>query len=203
MSTRTRSLALLFLSLCLFLAVPEHGFGQVDRGGIVGLVTDQAGARVSGAQVKITNLAANQSSEVATDENGHYAADLLRIGSYSVTVEKAGFKKAVQPSVEVGVNQTARVDFNLQVGSASETIEVDGGRPVTADGSLVSARSRPSVAFPNFPSTAEILFSSRISVPARTGARRGRMSAGRCSKMSVRMKLSRSMDFAWRTITSF
>ena len=130
MSTRTRSLALLFLSLCLFLAVPEHGFGQVDRGGIVGLVTDQAGARVSGAQVKITNLAANQSSEVATDENGHYAADLLRIGSYSVTVEKAGFKKAVQHSVEVGVNQTARADFTLQVGSAAETIEVTGAAPL-------------------------------------------------------------------------
>jgi hypothetical protein len=128
MSTRMRSLALLLLSFCLLLA--PRGFGQVDRGGIVGLVTDPAGARVSGAKVKITNLAANQSSEVTTDESGHYAADLLRIGSYSITVEKPGFKKAVQPRLEVGVNQTARVDFTLQVGSATETIEVTAAAPL-------------------------------------------------------------------------
>ena len=127
MSARMRSLALLLLSFCLLLA--PRGFGQVDRGGIVGLVTDPAGARVSGAQVTITNLAANQSSEVTTDENGQYAADLLRIGSYSVTVEKPGFQKAVQPSVEVGVNQTARVDFTLQVGSATESMEVTAAAP--------------------------------------------------------------------------
>jgi hypothetical protein len=131
MSTRLRSSALLCVSvLSLVLVASREGFGQVDRGGIVGQVTDPAGAIVAGAQVKITNLGANQSSEVTTDANGHYAADLLRIGSYSITVEKAGFKKAVQPKVDVGVNQTARVDFTLQVGSATETMEVTAAPPI-------------------------------------------------------------------------
>src|SRR3954468_4721118 len=131
MSTRLRSSALLCVSvLSLLLVTSREGFGQVDRGGIVGQVTDPAGAIVAGAQVKITNLAANQSSEATTDANGHYAADLLRIGSYSITVEKAGFKKAVQPKVDVGVNQTARVDFTLQVGSATETMEVTAAPPI-------------------------------------------------------------------------
>ena len=131
MSTRLRSSALLCVSVfSLLLVTSRQGFGQVDRGGIVGQVTDPAGAIVAGAQVKITNLAANQSSEVTTDANGHYAADLLRIGGYSITVEKAGFKKAVQPRVEVGVNQTARVDFTLQVGSATETMEVTAAAPI-------------------------------------------------------------------------
>src|SRR5258705_4584803 len=96
---------------CLFLLNPSPLFAQVDRGGIVGLVTDPAGARVAGARVTVSNLATNQSIAVATDEQGHYAADLLRIGTYSVTVEKPGFQRAVQSSVEVGVNQTARVDI--------------------------------------------------------------------------------------------
>lgn len=131
MSTRMRSSALLLASLLgLLLAAPEHSFSQVDRGGMVGLVTDPAGARVSGAVIKITNLAANQSVEVTTDESGHYTADLLRIGSYSITVEKPGFKKAVQPSVEIGVNQTARVDFTLQIGSTTEMIEVTAAAPL-------------------------------------------------------------------------
>src|SRR3954469_7618993 len=131
MSPPLLSSSLLCVSvLSLLLVTSREGFGQVDRGGIVGQVTDPAGAIVAGAQVKITNLAANQSSEATTDANGHYAADLLRIGSYSITVEKAGFKKAVQPKVDVGVNQTARVDFTLQVGSATETMEVTAAPPI-------------------------------------------------------------------------
>ena len=50
---------------------------QVDRGSIVGLITDPAGARVFGAQVTVTNLAANQSATVTTDNNGEYTANLL------------------------------------------------------------------------------------------------------------------------------
>src|SRR2546430_7456185 len=63
---------------------------QVDRGGIVGVVTDPAGAVVAGAQVTVTNLETNQSTALNTDDQGNYAAKLLRIGMYSVAVEKAG-----------------------------------------------------------------------------------------------------------------
>ncbi|MGC2183322.1 MAG: carboxypeptidase regulatory-like domain-containing protein [Terriglobales bacterium] len=123
------SLIVLFLS-CLFLFNPSPLFAQVDRGSIVGLVTDPAGARVAGAQVTVSNLATNQSVVVASDEQGHYAADLLRIGTYSVTVEKPGFQRAVQSSVEVGVNQTARVDIALSVGSATESVQVTAAPPL-------------------------------------------------------------------------
>ena len=123
------SLIVLFLS-CLFLFNPSPLFAQVDRGSIVGLVTDPAGARVAGAQVTVSNLATNQSVVVTSDEQGHYAADLLRIGTYSVTVEKPGFQRAVQSSVEVGVNQTARVDIALSVGSATESVQVTAAPPL-------------------------------------------------------------------------
>ncbi|HLB90365.1 MAG TPA: carboxypeptidase-like regulatory domain-containing protein, partial [Terriglobales bacterium] len=83
---------------------------QVDRGNIVGTVSDPSGANVEGAKVVIRNLATDQSVEVTTDSSGAYAANLLRIGTYSVTVERQGFKKAVEPNVEVGVNQVVRVN---------------------------------------------------------------------------------------------
>src|SRR6202007_1009355 len=54
----------------------------------------------------------------------------LRIGRYSVTVEKAGFQKAVQANVDVGVNQTARVDIALQIGSATESVQVTTAPPL-------------------------------------------------------------------------
>src|SRR5437867_3509304 len=103
---------------------------QVDRGNIVGTVSDPSGANVEGAKVVIRNLATDQSVEVTTDSSGAYAANLLRIGTYSVTVERQGFKKAVSSSVEVGVNQVVRVDLNLQVGAATEVVEVTGTAPL-------------------------------------------------------------------------
>ncbi len=124
------SLAVILLLSCWLLTNSERLAAQVDRGSIVGLVTDPAGARVEGAQVTVTNLAANQSIVLTTDGAGQYAADLLRIGGYSITVEKSGFQKAVQSSVDVGVNQTVRVDIALRVGSATESVQVTGAAPL-------------------------------------------------------------------------
>src|SRR5947207_1738911 len=103
---------------------------QVDRGNIVGTVSDPSGANVEGAKVVIRNLATDQSVEVTTDSSGAYAANLLRIGTYTVTVERQGFKKAVEPNVEVGVNQVVRVNLRLQVGVATELVEVTGAAPL-------------------------------------------------------------------------
>jgi len=124
------SLSFVLLLFCWLLTNPDRLLAQVDRGSIVGLVTDPAGARVPGAQVTVTNLAADQSISVTTDEQGQYAADLLRIGTYSITVEKPGFQKAVQPNVDVGVNQTARVDIALLVGSIMESVQVTTTPPL-------------------------------------------------------------------------
>src|ERR1041385_2143593 len=103
---------------------------QVDRGNIVGTVSDVSGANVQGAKVLITNLATDQSVEVTTDGSGAYAANLLRIGTYRVTVERQGFKRAVEPNVEVGVNEVVRVNLTLQVGAATESVEVTGAAPL-------------------------------------------------------------------------
>jgi Carboxypeptidase regulatory-like domain len=124
------SLAVILLLSCWLLSNSNPLFAQVDRGGIVGLVTDPAGARVSGAQVTVTNLGTNQPVNVTTNENGQYAADLLRIGTYSITVEKQGFQKAVQSNVDVGVNQTVRVDIALRVGSINESVQVTTAAPL-------------------------------------------------------------------------
>src|SRR5438876_397901 len=126
MLSRNRFTAVLFASLM----IPASVVAQVDRGSIVGLVTDPAGARVAGAQVTATNVSTNQSVQVTTDDTGRYAADLLRIGTYSVSIEKHGFQKAVEPSVEVGVNQVVRVDIALKVGSASESVQVTAAPPL-------------------------------------------------------------------------
>lgn len=97
---------------------------QVDRGAIVGAVTDQAGARIAGAEVTVTNVQTNQPTKVISNDEGAFSANLLRIGTYSVSAEKKGFQKIIQQNVEVGVNQSVRVDLVLKIGSANETVEV-------------------------------------------------------------------------------
>src|SRR5579864_8504349 len=116
--------------LATAIVAPAKLTAQVDRGNIVGSISDPTGARVPGAQVTVTNLETNQATRVTSDGTGNYKVDLLRIGTYSITVEKGGFQRAVQPSVEVGVNQAARVDIALKVGSSSETVEVNAAPPL-------------------------------------------------------------------------
>src|SRR3989440_213055 len=127
-STASRALKLTFAFAVI--SCSSTLIAQVDRGNIVGTVSDPSGANVEGAKVVIRNLATDQSVEVTTDSSGAYAANLLRIGTYSVTVERQGFKKAVEPSVEVGVNQVVRVNLRLQVGAVTELVEVTGAAPL-------------------------------------------------------------------------
>ena len=137
---QNRFLALISAVVLIPLLALQPASAQVDRGGIVGTVTDAGGARVVGAVVTITNLSANQSTKVTTDDTGNFSANLLRIGSYSVLTEKEGFQKTVESNVEVGVNQVVRVDVTLRVGSAMETVQVSSTVPLlqTEESSLAA-----------------------------------------------------------------
>lgn len=127
---RPASRGFLIMAFFLCVLVPATLVAQLDRGSIVGTVTDPSGARIGGAQVTVTNLQTNQSNRVTSDSAGNYKADLLRIGSYSVSIEKQGFQRALVPSVDVAVNQSARVDFALRLGSVSQTAEVTAAAPL-------------------------------------------------------------------------
>src|SRR5881396_1863969 len=123
-----------FGSLVLLLFLPglaqSNLRAQVDRGGVVGTVTDSSRAVVPGVTVTITHVGTNQSTKLTTDVNGSYTANLLHIGTYTVTVEKEGFQKTVQSNLEVGVNQVVRVDLVLQVGEIRQTVEITGAPPL-------------------------------------------------------------------------
>ena len=103
---------------------------QVDRGGVVGTVTDSSRAVVPGVTVTITNVRTNQSTKLTTDVNGSYTASLLRIGTYTVTAEKEGFQKTLQSNLEVGVNQVVRVDLVLKIGEIKQVVEVIAAPPL-------------------------------------------------------------------------
>ena len=91
---------------------------------LVGLVTDNTGAAVPGVDITVTGVATNFERKVTTNDQGTYTIPFLPPGEYRLTVQKQGFQKISRENVHLEVNQTARLDFTLTVGSVTETVEV-------------------------------------------------------------------------------
>jgi hypothetical protein len=98
--------------------------GQQTTATMSGTVTDSSGAAVSGVAIKVTNLATNQTREAQTDSAGGYSIPFLAAGDYLVTVTREGFQAQKIDTVNLQVNQSARVDFSLQIGNVAETVDV-------------------------------------------------------------------------------
>src|ERR1700686_2249472 len=124
--------AVLQLALCLVVAgiFGVRLSAQTSYGTVAGTVTDASGAAVADAEVTITNSASGEKREQPTSGEGLYNFVNLIPGTYRVEVEKTGFKRAAHSDVIVDVDQTVRIDLTLQVGEASQTIEVTGETPL-------------------------------------------------------------------------
>src|SRR5438034_5642538 len=101
---------------------------QTFRGTILGTVTDSTGASIAGAAVAVKNVNTGLTRTVTTSEDGTYSAPELPIGTYTVTVEKAGFKQGVVSGLQVAVSSEVRADIALQPGEISQKIEVTGNQ---------------------------------------------------------------------------
>ena len=97
---------------------------QVDRAVLEGTVTDQSGAAVVAARVKILAVDTGISQEQPTNSNGYYRFSGLAVGRYSVTITHTGFKTKVIDDVILQVGQTRTLDATLAVGAPAERIEV-------------------------------------------------------------------------------
>jgi hypothetical protein len=116
-----RTVFALLLSSCLLFDVM---WAQVDTGSVYGLVTDQSGALMVGAKVTLKNESTGITRTVTTASNGTYTFSDVRVGSYTVTVEKQGFKTYSERGVAVAVTQSTKIDVSLQVGDVTEIVEV-------------------------------------------------------------------------------
>jgi hypothetical protein len=104
-------------------------WAQTPTAEFTGTVTDATGAVVGGARVTVTNLSTNLQRVITTNSAGVYDAPALPPGTYSVRVELAGFRSEVRNNIEVQVGQVARLNFTLQVGNVTETVEVQAEAP--------------------------------------------------------------------------
>src|SRR5260370_30785672 len=123
------------LLLCLFLTLPVAA--QTATAELNGSVTDASGAVVANAKVTATNAETNSVREVTTDQAGNYVITLLPPGIYNLAVEAKGFKRAHQNNFELRVNQRGEINVQLQLGPASEAVEVQAAAATLESPALV------------------------------------------------------------------
>jgi hypothetical protein len=117
----------LFLCLGIFALA---ALAQSDRGTITGTVADPAGAVVASVPVEAKSTTTGTVYPVATSGTGNYSIAELPVGTYDITVTAPGFKKATRTGVEVAAFTTFRVDFKLEVGSATESVTITEEAPL-------------------------------------------------------------------------
>jgi hypothetical protein len=117
----------LIVTICLW--IPAMLFAQGASGRIVGRVSDPTGAVLSGVKVTLANEATNVSRGGQTNDSGDFSFVEVVPGTYTVQFELTGFKKNLQKSVIVDVNQVVTLNSTLQIGGSQETVEVTSEAP--------------------------------------------------------------------------
>jgi hypothetical protein len=132
----------LMMILLTFALASAHA--QVLYGTIIGTVSDSSGAALPGAGVEARNTAANTVKTTITDGSGNFRLNDLLQGIYVLTVHAKTFKNAVTEGVVVQANVEVRLDTQLQIATAGETITVTTAPPVLQADSASVATELPS-----------------------------------------------------------
>ncbi|MBV6432225.1 MAG: hypothetical protein IANPNBLG_02361 [Bryobacteraceae bacterium] len=109
--------------LCLTPASRAYAQGG-ESTQILGHAGDATGAVIPGVTITATHVATGQTRSVVTGDSGTYVFPLMTPGEYTVKAEAKGFKTDVRTGLILQLNQKARVDFELQVGAVTESVEV-------------------------------------------------------------------------------
>ncbi|HKV04132.1 MAG TPA: carboxypeptidase-like regulatory domain-containing protein [Candidatus Acidoferrales bacterium] len=135
--TRTHNFSLFVL---LLVAGGFHpAAAQTDRATLEGTVSDQSGAVIMDARVKISAVATGQAQERATNDHGFYRFPGIAVGLYAVEVSHAGFKTKLVEDVELEVGETHTLDVPLILGDVSERVEVKGSSEPAERSTAVAA----------------------------------------------------------------
>ncbi len=118
----------LFAALVVFLGLASVVFGQ-NAGTITGRVVDQTAAVVAGAEVKVTDVSTGETQKATTNDTGLYFFNTIKPGTYDVSIEKAGFRKAqfTKQTVEIGSALTLNVSLEVGASTQSVTVEAEAG----------------------------------------------------------------------------
>src|SRR5947209_3077095 len=122
-----KSISLAALLTCLLALT---AFGQQTTGSLNGTVNDPSGAVVAGATVTAVNTATGAERSAVSSSSGTFDFQALQPGTYTVSVDAKGFRRAVARDIVVSVASSTQVTIPLEVGQASETVTVTASQEV-------------------------------------------------------------------------
>ncbi len=123
--------------IALLLLLPAVTAGaQEFRGSLTGRVTDSTGAALVGAAVSVKNVETNIVNSTTTNDDGVYNFPLLQPGKYQLSVRQQGFKAAQRENIELRVADKLTLDVKLEVGAATESVQIVGSSPALETGSV-------------------------------------------------------------------
>jgi hypothetical protein len=130
---------------CIFLVLCQPvGRSQSDTATVTGRVLDPTTATVPNATITVLNVETQIISRTFTNQEGLFTVSGLSPGSYRIEAAKLGFKTVIKPDVVLHLQDVVALNFNMTVGSASESVTVEGGASIlnTTDGSVGTVISR-------------------------------------------------------------
>ena len=138
--------------LCLFgvsilSLLPQISFAQLSSAAVNGLVTDQSGAVVPGADIVLTNVETGVTRRAQSNQTGAYGFVNINPGNYTLEASADGFRTSTVPPFTLVVNQNATFDFPLEVGAVTEsvTVEAIGAQVQSASSELGTAMTEKQV----------------------------------------------------------
>src|SRR5205807_361781 len=164
---------LIAIVFCVLVLMNGTAVAQTSRGTLTGVITDPTGAAVVTATVTITHLDTNVKRQTTTNDAGVYRFDAVDLGTYSLSVQKTGFRTHDTTGVAIQAAHTTDIDVRLEVGATSEVVKVEassfevelqtseqvrganfsentvGNLPITGADSLTLAQLLPGVAVLN------------------------------------------------------
>src|SRR6476469_1171387 len=125
-----------FLSATLFVlgAMPVAAQNSISSGAIAGVVRDASGSLVPDAVVTVTSDETALRFEDLTNSSGLFSFPVMKVGHYTLRVQREHFKTSEVRNVIVQVGQVATVDFQLAIGSLSQQLVVDAPAPLFRPG---------------------------------------------------------------------
>ena len=124
----------------LLFAYPTAGQAQTYQGALRGVVRDIQGV-IPGAEVTLVNEDTNAQRLAMTNEVGEYVFASVLPGPYTVRVSLVGFRTEQRNGFRIGTQQTAVLDFTLEVGAIAEQLTVIGEAPLVERVSATQATS--------------------------------------------------------------
>ena len=113
------------LLMAVFSLLSGSAWAQTT-GSLLGVVSDQNGAVIPSATVRVTNTDTGFTASTVSNAEGSYVVPLLPLGHYSILVTASGFKSFTESKVQIPVAQDIRVDVKLEVGQVDQTVTVNG-----------------------------------------------------------------------------